>query len=349
MKNLALPLVLALFAARAAGPDEGSWKIEHRGLDSNLRGVSVAPARRPGQRAVWASGSRGVILRSVGGEPWQRIPAPAGETLDFRGVVAFGEDRAYLLASGEGEKSRIYRTGDGGKTWELQYTGARKEVFLDALVCADPSDCFALMDPMDGKFQVLRTTDGRHWSTLPVTAMPAALPGEGAFAASNTALALDRGGRLYFGTGGARKARVFRSADGGKSWTVAETPVEAGNPSSGIFSVLPVSGTTLVVTGGDYKSPERARAVAAYSEDGGKTWALASSQPGGFRSAVSLQGTLLVAVGPTGTDFGSPSAWRPADPAAFNALTLPKGDGLWAAGPEGTLARLVPGRAAPAR
>src|SRR5882724_1993727 len=135
MKNVALPCVLALFAA-AAGPDGRCWRIKHQGLDSNLRGASVAPTRLPGQRVVWASGSGGVILRSVGGESWQRINAPVGEALDFRGVVAFGEDRAFLLASGEGEKSRIYRTLDGGKTWDLQYTGARKEVFLDALVCA---------------------------------------------------------------------------------------------------------------------------------------------------------------------------------------------------------------------
>jgi hypothetical protein len=72
--------------------------------------------------------------------------------------------------------------------------------------------CFALRDPVDGKFLLLYTDDGEHWKELPRHAMPAALLHEGAFAASNSSLALCGDSELVVGTGGPA-ARVFHSAD----------------------------------------------------------------------------------------------------------------------------------------
>jgi hypothetical protein len=78
--------------------------------------------------------------------------------------------------------------------------------------------------------------DGEHWTELPRENMPAALPREGAFAASNSALCMD-GKDIYFGTGGPA-ARLFASHDFDRTWTVAETPIVSGNASSGIFSLF---------------------------------------------------------------------------------------------------------------
>src|SRR5215475_2682009 len=169
--------------ASAAGAQ--SWKVQTSGMDTSLRGVSAAMRSGNGKEpVVWASGSKGVVLLSTDeGTSWRRIHVDGGETLDFRGVHAFDEKTAYLMSSGEGEKSRIYKTTDGGESWKLQYTEKRKEFFLDAIVCESEVKCFALGDPMDGKFVILGTRDGTHWSRLPTDEMPPALTGEGAFAA----------------------------------------------------------------------------------------------------------------------------------------------------------------------
>jgi photosystem II stability/assembly factor-like uncharacterized protein len=135
-----------------------------------------------------------VILKSVDeGKAWKRLDLAGGDALDFRGIVAFDEKIAYVMSSGEGEKSRIYKTIDGGETWNLQHTDKRKEFFLDAIACLSETSCFALSDPIDGKFLLLVTTDGEHWNPRPSGNMPAALPGEGAFAASNTCLVVSAG------------------------------------------------------------------------------------------------------------------------------------------------------------
>jgi len=342
MRGMRLLLLLLFFCSSA---EAQWWRVQTSGIDTNLRGVSAvyAPdAKGAPVPVVWASGSNGVILRSVdGGQTWQRLHVAGGDALDFRGIVAFNASTAYVMSIGEGEKSRIYKTTDGGETWNLQHTGDRKEFFLDSIACLSESHCFALSDPVDGRFLLLATIDGAHWNPLPSDKMPAALPAEGAFAASNTCLSLS-GDEIFFGTGGPA-ARVFHSADSGRTWTVAETPIAHGNASSGIFSIASTAGKHVVVVGGDYKDPKRASAVAAFSEDGGKTWQLSRQQPGGYRSAVACDDDLLcISIGPNGGDVSmrnaSGAGWKSTDALNLNAVRILDFKHGWAVGPKGTIA-----------
>jgi photosystem II stability/assembly factor-like uncharacterized protein len=345
MRAMRLLLVLLLFSP----PVEAQlWNVQTTGIDTNLRGVSAAyapDAKGVPAPVVWASGSNGVILKSLDkGKTWNRLHIAGGEALDFRGIVAFNATTAYVMSSGEGEKSRIYKTTDGGETWKLQHTDKRKEFFLDTIACASETHCFALGDPIEGKFLLLVTTDGEHWHPLPIRNMPAALPGEGAFAASNTCLFLS-GKEIFFGTGGP-VARVFHSPDSGHSWTVSETPIAHGNASSGTFSITRGDGEDLVVVGGDYQDPKRASAVAAYSHDKGKTWQLSEQQPGGYRSSVAcVDDALCVTVGPSGEDVSirkvSATFWKPVDALNLNAVAILDIVNGWAVGPHGTIARFV--------
>jgi photosystem II stability/assembly factor-like uncharacterized protein len=189
---------------------------------------------------------------------------------------------------------------------------------------------------------VLGTTDGEHWNPLPSSNMLVALPGEGAFAASNTSLLLSSE-EIFFVTGGPA-ARAFRSIDSGHTWRVAETPIAHGNASSGIFSIARGKGNQVVVVGGDYQDPKRASGIAAYSLDEGQTWQLSSEQPGGYRSAVArVKDSLLASVGPNGEDISHDSAahWKPADSLNLNALAFLDICTGWAVGPQGTIARFV--------
>ncbi|MGB2591242.1 MAG: YCF48-related protein [Candidatus Acidiferrum sp.] len=322
-----------------------SWSVQTSGIDTNLRGVSATEsvdANGTEHIAVWACGSNGVILLSNDlGKTWKRLHVAGGDGLDFRSIVALDARNAFVMSSGNGDKSRIYKTADSGENWKLEYSDSRKAFFLDALAC--DGECFALSDPIDGKFVILATHHYEDWKELPGDGMPAALPGEGAFAASGTSLAVSNDTGLYFGTGGGKAARVFHSADLGKTWSAVETPIASGNASSGIFSI---SSTTYAVNvvGGDYKDQNRPYHVAAYSQDQGKTWRLAAQQPGGFRSAVaSIDGATLAAVGPGGEDFSDDFGvhWKHADSLDLNAVFVLDIDNGWAVGAKGTVARLV--------
>jgi photosystem II stability/assembly factor-like uncharacterized protein len=320
------------------------WSVQTSGRDTNLRGVSVKydqGSEGKQHYIVWASGSNGVILRSVDdGSTWKQLSVPGGGGLDFRDIEAFDADTAYVMSSGDGDKSRIYKTTDGGKTWKLGYSDQRPGFFLDALACESQTHCYALSDPVEGKFLVVATEDGEHWQEPPRGQMPPALPQEGAFAASGSALALCEDGSIYFGTG-VGAARIFRSHDHGRSWKAATTPISSG-PSRGIFSVACEGRSeALVAVGGDYKAPAEAKAVAIYSQDHGETWRLAGEQPGGYRSAVgSFSHGDFAAVGPNGTDISHDRGvhWKHTDSVGLNALSFEGNEG-WAVGPRGTIAR----------
>lgn len=333
-----------LFLLVAASASAQQWNVQSSSADSNLRGISVTRASKSARKSVvWACGSKGVVLRSDGdGNSWKQLRVPGGETLDFRGIVAFSDGVAYLMSIGSGESSRIYKTSDNGASWKLEYSGSRGAFFLDALACVSETKCIALSDPVDGKFLLISTEDGEHWSEMPRENMPPALPKEGVFAASNSALAIYARREIYFATGGASAARVFHSADWGRTWTVAETPLAIANDSSGIFS-LARSGNTVVVVGGDYRNVNNAAGVAAFSSDRGVTWKLAEKQPGGFRSAVvAVKGNLFVSVGPSGEDISrdAGATWTQSGSLNLNAVSV-LGAEIWGAGPHGAIARLL--------
>jgi photosystem II stability/assembly factor-like uncharacterized protein len=245
------------------------------------------------------------------------------------------------MSIGSGQASRIYLTTDAGRHWTLQYTATRSAIFLDDLFCASPVDCYAVSDQVDGKFLILHTEDGKTWRELPRDAMPPALPNEGVFAASGTSLAISKNS-LYFVTGGAAKARVFRSSNRGRIWTASVAPISAGNASSGIFSIAR-RGNAVVIVGGDYKKPTHAKNSAAYSPDRGLTWSLAASGPRGFRSAVAfIDNSTLIAVGPSGEDISRDGGahWTAAGSLNLNAVAV-LGSQVWAVGPKGTVARML--------
>lgn len=344
MNGHILPLLFLLLLPSSDHPPAW-WSVQTSGTDSNLRGVSVVcdeGSRGKQHYFIWACGSNGVVLQSENdGRTWKHLNTPGGD-LDFRDIEAFDADVAYLMSSGDRDKSRIYKTIDGGKSWKLQYSDKRAGFFLDSLACDSNTHCGALSDPVDGKFLVLSTDDGDHWKELPREKMPPALPQEGAFAASGTSIALCDNEVMYFGTGGPL-ARVFRSVDQGRSWTFSETPLASGTASAGIFSIACNGSDNVVVVGGDYKKPNDSARVAAFSQDGGQHWELAATQPGGYRSAIASFGNGdFAAVGPNGTDISHDKGahWQHTDGLNLNALAFDGSNG-WGVGEKGTVARFT--------
>jgi photosystem II stability/assembly factor-like uncharacterized protein len=332
-------LLTILFVSPAAAQ---SWTIETSGWDSNLRAVSATHSRDPVRHpapVIWAAGSNSRMLMSNdGGKHYTRIVVySGGPKLDLRGVQAFNEKFAYIMSSGPGKMSRIYKTHNGGDTWKLQFSGSRPEFFLDGLVCISENECFALGDPVDGKFVLISTTDGEHWKELPTDAMPPALPNESAFAASNSCLAIYDKREIYFVTGHGA-ARVFHSPDLGRTWTVTDTSIIKGNPSWGAFSITRL-GNMLVVVGGDFKDDAGPERSVAYSPDQGVTWNLSAKTPGGFRSAVAfLDSNTLLTVGTGGEDISTDQAahWTRVGDLNLNAITVLDG-AAWAVGPDSTI------------
>jgi photosystem II stability/assembly factor-like uncharacterized protein len=327
--------------AAALAQASWSWTPQQSGTTERFRGVSAVS-----DKVAWASGNRGTVVRTIdGGTTWTVRPVPGAEALDFRDIEAFDASTAYVLSIGPG-----YKTTDGGGVWALQFTNPDPRAFYDAIAFWDAKTGLAFGDPVDGKFTVIRTSDGgRTWTHIPPAALPDALPDEGAFAASGTCLVVGSPRSAWFGTGGASRARVFRSTDMGLTWSVADTPIVAGNASSGIFSLAFSDALHGLAVGGDYRKERESSDNLVRTTDGGRTWTLVgSTRLRGFRSAVAFvpgsknQG--VFAVGPGGADYSRDGGvtWTPIGDQGFHAFRISSGrNAAWGVGEKGSISRLA--------
>ena len=335
---LRLPLA-ALTAFVALASPHVEWQPQKSGVGARLRGISAVSAT-----VAWASGANGTILRTTdGGTTWQPRPIPGTEALDFRDIDAFSDRLAYVLSIGPGESSRIYQTIDGGNRWDLQFANQDPEVFLDSMAFWDARRGVTFSDSVDRKFVVFMTHDGgRKWDRVPHDRLPAALDGEGAFAASGTNVAVSGRDRVWIGT---TAGRVLRSSDGGNTWAVSQAPIHV-DKSAGIFSIAFRSASEGIVVGGDFNRPGEVRENAAVTHDGGTTWTAVNSLRG-FRSVVAWanggRGPAL-AIGPTGADISlnNGATWTPVEGDGYDTVSFgPASRTGWAAGDKGRIAKVT--------
>jgi photosystem II stability/assembly factor-like uncharacterized protein len=332
-------VICALGAVAVAAP---TWQAQASGVTGRLRGISAVSAQ-----VAWASGQGGTVLRTIdGGRTWEPRPVASATRLDFRDIDAFSDRLAYALSIGNGDASRIYKTTDGGAHWDLQFQNTDPRVFLDAMAFADAEHAVVIGDSVDGQFVILTTGNGGHsWvrAAADPTRLPAALPNEGAFAASGSNVAFSGSRHVWIGTSA---SRVLRSSDGGRTWAVSATPIPASQ-SAGVFSIAFRDQAHGVIVGGDYQKEPDAVNNAAVTTDGGVTWTLVKDHGlSGFRSAVSwLPGSRSswVAVGPAGCDRSADDGrtWSQLACDGFDAVSFaPRRRTAWASGARGKISRL---------
>src|SRR5262249_27356444 len=129
MKLCSSLILLVAIAANA------QWERVNGATTSSFRGLSVV-----NKNVIWASGSDGTVMHTTdGGKNWLLITVAGAEKLDFRGIRAFDEKTAVIISSGPAERdqARIYRTVDGGKTWQKVFEEKRAGIFFDAVAFWD--------------------------------------------------------------------------------------------------------------------------------------------------------------------------------------------------------------------
>lgn len=306
-----------------------------RGPLKSIRGMSVVS-----NELLWVSGTGGMVGKSTdGGQHWQWIQVPDCDSCDWRDIEAFSEQEALVINAGE--PAHIFRTSDGGASWERVYFNDTKGIFFDGMDFRNRTEGWAIGDPLEGKFTILYTRDGgRHWTRA--TNAPAAYQGEAIFAASGTSLRSLPGAADCFVTGG-DTARFLKYQH--QQWRSFALPIIQGNASSGPFSLAFLDARQGVAVGGDYRNDTLRRQNCVLTKDGGQTWIAPIVPPSGYRSGLSWAGArLLVATGTSGTDISVDGGlhWQLISRTGFHVVQSARnGKAVYLAGSDGRIARLL--------
>jgi photosystem II stability/assembly factor-like uncharacterized protein len=356
MTHLILPLTISISifaAAQSPTPAHTPWQMQESGTTASLRGIDSVDGT-----IAWASGTGGTVLKTIdGGAHWQKCAVPDaatdGAALDFRGVQAWDAETAIVMASGPGDKSRLYKTTDGCKTWKLDSKNTEKDGFWDAVVfqhgdfgyaIGDNHTGVIIGDPINGRFDTRVMFLGYGWFIDEAGCSASA--GQGAFAASNSSVFVFGSRRYILGAGGKGGASVYISpllltGIGSDSCVRTPVPLSGENDSSGVFSVSFRDLKHGIIVGGDYTKPNKSTGTAAWTDSDWKQWTASTTPPHGFRSAVQWSEALKlwITVGTNGSDISRDDGktWQPLDNGNWNALSLP-----FVVGPNGRIARLNP-------
>lgn len=232
---------------------------------------------------VYASqeeGSGSSILQSAdGGKSWKFLSSVPGIA---SGMDFVDTDSGYLLSrpSNGGPNNAIYSTTDGGKTWTMVYSGSAIAfrfvtsrtgfAMLQAPITAATSSM--------ASSGIYRTSDGgKTWSPVKATLNIYAVAGSFSFTSPSE-------GWLLVGTqpsAGSENKYLYKTTDGGLSWSLRAQARFSVNQSNVTSGVLPATG---YVTQLQFTSPTQGymaltRSGLYATDDGGSTWNLMSESP----------------------------------------------------------------------
>lgn len=328
-------VVVCLASVFAVRGQSYSIKILDKQTDALLQAMGKAA-----DGSIWVSGHQGNYGRSDDkGASWQFAQVEGAETLEFRDVEAFSKNRALLLSAGEGEKSSLWLTEDGGANWKKVFQMEHPQGFLDCMSFWDDKRGVVYGDSFEGSLYILLTEDGgATWSRVPTENLPAPLLEEGGFAASGTCVCTGTKGRAFIGTS-SDPARVLVTEDFGKSWNAVNSPMGQGE-FSGITSVA-IEKNRLWVFGGNLSDRGTVQSTAWFTTDQARTWQEAgSSFLNGAVYGGAVRGQVVFQAGPGGLalSLNGGESFQKLSELSFWAVGIIEEGAAIALGPNGRIA-----------
>ncbi|MBK9048295.1 MAG: T9SS type A sorting domain-containing protein [Bacteroidetes bacterium] len=258
---------LSVFGVQA----QGTWVPQATGFPNTSTGVfniSVCDAN-----TVWISSYDGAgtaaNLRDFsvtidGGSTWIPgvVPAPAGHAWSMIHGLDATTAWAIFYNATAGTGGGIWKTTDGGVTWNQQGVGTifNASSFPNVVHFWNANDGFTMGDPNPTEFELYTTVDGgTTWTPVPAANIPNPLSGE--YGITNHCTVV--GNTIWFDT---NKGRVYKSTDKGLTWTVSSTGITVPATIGAIDCIFWDANNGLA------RLYDAGVNTVAMSSDGGATW-----------------------------------------------------------------------------
>jgi len=225
---------------------------------------------------IWIGGTKGTYIHSKEeGKTWEVKQVAGAENLDFRDLVILNNKEIILMSAGPSEKdaAKLYKTKDGGQSWEVILHIKEPKYFFDAIAWDQKKGIgYLLSDPIDQKFVLFKLLqNGSNIEPINLINFPTLLPREAAFAASGSSL-LWMNKKLTIISGGGHHARIFQSLNHAlESWEITNSIIPA-DTTSGFFTIAAKNKNHFWVAGGNYLNLNSSEIPITESKDGGTNW-----------------------------------------------------------------------------
>ena len=224
-------------------------KIETIFTDS-LSIRAIAPLN---ENRVWFAANKGMVGLIDGNIPKLATIKYEDSLLHFRALATTKENVFVLSIANPAVLYKIGFNGNEATNIEEVYVEKGEKVFYDSLAFWNDKEGIAMGDPTQDCLSILITRDGGNsWNKVDCSLLPKTEEGEAGFAASNTNIAIFED-HVWIASGG-KRARIFHSADKGKTWKVYNTPILQGKAMTGIYSIRFYNDKIGVIFGGDWES-----------------------------------------------------------------------------------------------
>ncbi len=315
-------ILLTLFTGFSVLGSAQSWNPQATGFVVLSRGISdieIVDANTVWGVAFDGSGAGDEVQEFTkttdGGTTWTPGIIDVGDTLlGINNLSAINSTTAWVSAVNgtTGLGSVIYKTEDGGQNWTQQnplgYTNGSS--FVNYVHFFDANNGISAGDPINGEFEIYRTTNGgATWTLVPGANIPNPTSGEYGYNNGNKAI----GNTVWLVT---NKGRILKSTDQGVTWTVSQAPVTdfGGTAQSARMDFSSTTNGFMLKTVGT--------AYTFYTTtDGGTTWSAGTPFTGTYRLLSAVPNTnVIVATGAGTASGGSGSAFSADNGATWTTI-----------------------------
>ena len=256
------------------------------------------------QKHIWIGGTKGTVIHSADkGKTWSSQQISGAEKFDFRDLVILNDQEVILMSAGLSQENvaKIYKTKNGGQTWDILYETNEPGYFFDAITWNHKrKEGLIISDPKDGKFSLFRLTmEGKGLEEITNPIFPTLLKREAAFAASGSSLLQSaKIGELYLVTGGSQKSRIYRTKNLGLDWTL-QAELCCSDSSSGFFSIAAKNVNHLMAGGGNYLRIHENSLAIMESLDAGESWRILPDSPHFYIEKILYSKPYWIVTGPS--------------------------------------------------
>ena len=227
-------------------------------------------------------------------------------TLEFRSLAV---NKGKILLMNVLSPAYLYQ-GNSVKNLEKRIFDSHPDAFYNAMHIGENGLGALLGDATEGCLNIHITKDyGETWQRVDCRELGEVIPGEAAFAASDTNIEITDNETILIATGGIA-SRILKTTSGAKIWQIIQTPIVQGTATTGIYSMDFYDDRTGIAIGGDYTHPESNAKNLIKTTNGGLDWEIISdSTRPNYRSCIQFfpesNAQNVVTVGHQGIDISN--------------------------------------------